>query len=83
MEIYNEKQDINDGKVEISVFQNYGDQLTRYGIPPIFEGFWTQITVRKKDGTPLFGYPISKDDGKILFYKTFDDALKSCKRFDK
>lgn len=79
MEIFNETIELTETNADITVFQNYGDQLTRYGIPPIFEGFWAYITVTKKDGTPVLGFPISEDNGQLKFYEKYSDALDAAR----
>lgn len=79
MEIYNEKIELGETLVEITIFKNYGDQLTKYGVPPIFEGFWAYITVTKKDGTPIVGFPISEDRGQLKLYKNYSDALEAAR----
>jgi hypothetical protein len=48
MEIFNEIVVTNTRIVELSVFKNYGYQLEEYEVPPIFEGFWGYITVKKQ-----------------------------------
>lgn len=75
MEIFNDKVELDENNIEITIFQNYGDQLERFGVPTILEGFWVFITVRRKDETPTVGFPVTEMNVQFRIFDEFETAI--------
>lgn len=48
--------------------------------PIIEKGFWCYWTV-KREGKVTSGLPVQDGNGKILFFKTTDEAVSEAKKF--